>query len=148
MTMAIMFVLFLQWVIVTSTAAYIGVGMHPKRAIVHCRFSSVCRMMTKFYQHVLTLAFAVKEINEDLHLLPNVTLGFHIYDSYYIDLMAYRTVLDLLSKSHRFLPNYECGMKKNLKAVIGGLGSDISYRIAELLESHKIPQVRSYPGCG
>lgn len=103
-------------------------------------------MVTKFYQHVLTLAFAVKTLNENPHILPNVTLGFHIYDTYYYELMAYRTFLDLLSKSPRFLPNYECGTEINLKAIIGGLGSDISFHLAELLEAYKIPQVRNEQG--
>nr|XP_020634314.1 vomeronasal type-2 receptor 26-like [Pogona vitticeps] len=98
-------------------------------------------MVTKFYQRVLTLAYAIKKVNEDPQLLPNITLGFRIYDTYYLELMAYRTVLDLLSKSHQFLPNYECGTEKNLKAVIGGLSSDISVHIAELLQSYKIPQL-------
>nr|XP_028560716.1 vomeronasal type-2 receptor 26-like [Podarcis muralis] len=57
-------------------------------------------MVTKFYQHTLALAFAVKEINKNQKILPNLTLGFHIYDSYYDAMMTYRTTLDLLFKSH------------------------------------------------
>ncbi|XP_063158949.1 vomeronasal type-2 receptor 26-like [Candoia aspera] len=96
--------------------------------------------VTKFYQHVLALAYAVKEINENPRFLPNVTLGFHIYDSYYDRMMTYRTTLDLLFSSDRFVPNYKCDTKKTLLGVIGGLGTDTSYHIADILSLYKIPQ--------
>ncbi|XP_070810653.1 vomeronasal type-2 receptor 26-like [Pituophis catenifer annectens] len=98
-------------------------------------------MVTKFYQHALAVAFAVKEINEDPQILPNVTLGFHIYDSYYDAKMTYRTTLDLLFKSSRFLLNYKCTRQKNLIAIIGGLGSDTSFYMADILGLYKIPQL-------
>ncbi|XP_062993273.1 vomeronasal type-2 receptor 26-like [Elgaria multicarinata webbii] len=98
-------------------------------------------MVTKFYQHALALAFAVNEINQDPLILPNDTLGFHIYDSYYDERITYRTTLDLLFKSHRFVPNYTCDTQKKLIAVIGGLGSVTSSRMEDLLGFYKIPQV-------
>ncbi|XP_033025669.1 vomeronasal type-2 receptor 26-like [Lacerta agilis] len=101
-------------------------------------------MITKFYQHILALAFAVKVINENPNILPNVTLGFHIYDSYYDARMTYRTTLDLLFKMHRFVPNYKCDSHKNLIAIIGGLGSDTSFHIADILNLYKIPQLHYF----
>ncbi|XP_026545845.1 vomeronasal type-2 receptor 26-like [Notechis scutatus] len=101
-------------------------------------------LITKFYQHVLSLAFAVKEINENLHILANITLGFHIYDSYNNPKMTYRTTLDLLFKSDRFLPNYKCQLQKNLLAIIGGLGSDTSSHMAEIVNLYKIPQLHPF----
>ncbi|XP_070810650.1 vomeronasal type-2 receptor 26-like [Pituophis catenifer annectens] len=98
-------------------------------------------IITKFYQHALTLAFAVKEINEDSQILPNVTLGFHLYDSYNNPRMTYRTTLDLLFKSQQFLPNYKCDSQKNLMAIIGGLSPDTSSFMAESIHVYKIPQL-------
>ncbi|XP_053117070.1 vomeronasal type-2 receptor 26-like [Hemicordylus capensis] len=98
-------------------------------------------MLTKFYQHILALVFAINEVNMSPNILPNVTLGFHIYDSYYDERMTYRTTLDLLFKSHGFILNYECGPQKNLIAIIGGLGSDISFHMADILNLYKIPQI-------
>ncbi|XP_060137351.1 vomeronasal type-2 receptor 26-like [Zootoca vivipara] len=98
-------------------------------------------MVTKFYQHVLALAFAVKEINENPNILPNVTLGFHIYDSYYDARMTYRTTLDLLFKMCKFVPNYKCDFQKNLVSIIGGLGAGTSFLMAEILSLYKIPQL-------
>ncbi|XP_070800775.1 vomeronasal type-2 receptor 26-like [Pituophis catenifer annectens] len=98
-------------------------------------------VVTKFHQHALALAFAVKEINENAQILPNVTLGFHIYDSYYDARMTYRTTLDLLFKSISFLPNYKCARQRNLIAIIGGLGSDTSFHMADILDLYKLPQL-------
>ncbi|XP_077774098.1 vomeronasal type-2 receptor 116-like [Podarcis muralis] len=101
-------------------------------------------MMTKFYQHILALAFAVKEINENPNLLPNVTLGFHIYDSYYNARITYRNTLDLLFEMHRFAPNYKCDSQRNLIAVIRGLSSDTSFHLADTLSLYKIPQLHYF----
>ncbi|XP_070582928.1 vomeronasal type-2 receptor 26-like [Erythrolamprus reginae] len=98
-------------------------------------------VITKFYQHVLSLVFAVKKINEDPQTLPNITLGFHIYDSYHNPRMTSRTNLDLLFKSQEFVPNYKCDSQKNLMTIIGGLGSDTSTNIAEVAGFYKIPQL-------
>uniref|UniRef100_A0A8C5WTA3 G-protein coupled receptors family 3 profile domain-containing protein n=1 Tax=Laticauda laticaudata TaxID=8630 RepID=A0A8C5WTA3_LATLA len=101
----------------------------------------VFSVLTKFYQHVLSLVFAVKEINENPKILSNVTLGFHIHDSYYNAMMTYRTTLELLFKSQKFVPNYKCDTRKNLFSVIGGLSSETSLYIADLIQFYKIPQL-------
>ncbi|XP_070810133.1 vomeronasal type-2 receptor 26-like [Pituophis catenifer annectens] len=104
-------------------------------------------VFTKFHQHVLALAFAVKEINGGSQILPNITLGFHIYDSYLNVRMTYRTTLDLLFKSQEFVPNYKCDSQKNLMAIIGGLDFVSSSHIAEITSFFKIPQVLPLSRC-
>nr|XP_028560572.1 vomeronasal type-2 receptor 26-like [Podarcis muralis] len=97
-------------------------------------------MTTKFYQHILALMFAVAEINENPKVLPNVTLGFHIYDSYTDSRMTYHNTQNLLSNSHNFVPNYKCGIQENVIGVIGGLSSDTSSAMADILGLYRIPQ--------
>nr|XP_020671231.1 vomeronasal type-2 receptor 26-like [Pogona vitticeps] len=101
-------------------------------------------MVPKFYQHALAMAFAIDEINKNPQILPNITLGFHICDSYSNSWMTYRTTLNLLSKRLRYVPNYECDGKKSLLAVIGGLGSDTSVLMADVLGLYKIPQLHTF----
>ncbi|KAK9398154.1 type-2 vomeronasal receptor [Crotalus adamanteus] len=98
-------------------------------------------MITKFYQHILALAFSVHEVNKNPQTLPNITLGFHILDSYYNAKMTYRTTLDLLFNSCKFIPNYECGSQKKIIAVIGAMNSDISFFMADILSLYEIPQL-------
>ncbi|XP_033024063.1 vomeronasal type-2 receptor 26-like [Lacerta agilis] len=109
---------------------------HPSQAFINTPI-----VMSKFYQHILALVFAVDEINENPRMLPNVSLGFHIYDDYFDSKMAYRTTLDLIFKAHHFLPNYRCGVQKNVIGVIGGLSSDTSWSMANVLDLFKIPQI-------
>lgn len=102
---------------------------------------SPCSSIVKNYQHILALAFAVKEVNENPKILSNITLGFHILNNYYTAQMTYRATLGLLSTQERFVPNYRCGTHNSLIAVIGGLLSKTSFNMATLLKIYKIPQV-------
>ncbi|XP_060137305.1 vomeronasal type-2 receptor 26-like [Zootoca vivipara] len=104
-------------------------------------FINIPVVITKYYQHILALVFAVDEINENRKILPNATLGFHIYDSYFDSRMTYQTTLDLLFKAHHFVPNYICGIQKNVVGIIGGLSSDTSSSMADVLRLYKIPQI-------
>uniref|UniRef100_A0A8D2LZ25 G-protein coupled receptors family 3 profile domain-containing protein n=1 Tax=Varanus komodoensis TaxID=61221 RepID=A0A8D2LZ25_VARKO len=98
-------------------------------------------MIPKNYQHLLVLAFAVQEVNESTHILPNQTLGFHIYDSYDNARRTCQATLRLLSVQERLVPNYACGICYNLIAVIGSLDSEVSLNMANTLDIYKIPQV-------
>ncbi|XP_066486339.1 vomeronasal type-2 receptor 26-like [Tiliqua scincoides] len=97
-------------------------------------------VITKNYQHILALIFAVKGINENHQLLPNVTLGFHIYESYSKEWWTYQATMELLSTRNKFIPNYKCGIRNNLISVIGGLHSQISLSMANILGTYKVPQ--------
>ncbi|XP_060110638.1 vomeronasal type-2 receptor 26-like [Heteronotia binoei] len=101
----------------------------------------VPNVVTKLYQHVLALEFAISEVNANTQILPNITLGVHISDSYYDARVTYRSSFDLIFKIHRSFPNYMCDTHKNLMAVIGGLSSDTSFQMADIFGLYKIPQL-------
>ncbi|XP_062992850.1 vomeronasal type-2 receptor 26-like [Elgaria multicarinata webbii] len=97
-------------------------------------------VLAKNYQHALALVYAVKEINENQQTLPNITLGFHIYDSYYLAHWTYQSTMELLSTHNRFIPNYKCGIQNKVMAVIGALYSATSFYMANILGAYKVPQ--------
>ncbi|XP_062992811.1 vomeronasal type-2 receptor 26-like [Elgaria multicarinata webbii] len=95
----------------------------------------------KNYQHVLALAFAVKEINENPQILPNITLGFHILNSYDTARMTFKATLNMLSTKGRFVPNFKCHNHNNLIALIGGCSSEVSANMAIFSATYKTPQI-------
>ncbi|XP_061447660.1 vomeronasal type-2 receptor 26-like [Rhineura floridana] len=98
-------------------------------------------VVTKNYQHILALIFAIKELNENPHILPNVTLGFNIYDSYLDAKWTYHAAMQLTSSRNRLVPNYKCDTQDNLITVIGGLNSQMSLQIANILSNYKMSQL-------
>ncbi|XP_054832643.1 vomeronasal type-2 receptor 26-like [Eublepharis macularius] len=98
----------------------------------------------KNYQHILSLVFAVKEINENPKLLPNLTLGFHIYENYFNARKTYQNTLNLLFSQKIAVINYKCDSQKDLIAAIGGVDSDTSLHMATILGVYKIPQLHPF----
>ncbi|XP_070586531.1 vomeronasal type-2 receptor 26-like [Erythrolamprus reginae] len=109
---------------------------HPETKVVEELMA-----MLKNYQHVLSLIFAVQQINENPNILPNISIGFHIYDSYNNAKMSYQNTLKLLSARRKIIPNYSCKKQANLIAVIGGLDEKVSLHMATILGIYKIPQI-------
>ncbi|XP_062992922.1 vomeronasal type-2 receptor 26-like [Elgaria multicarinata webbii] len=107
----------------------------------HQALSEELMVVPKHYQHILAFTFAVKEINETPQILPNITLGFQIYDSYDNARRTYHATMLLLTTLENVVPNYVCDIQNRLTAVIGGLDSEISLYVANILDTYKIPQL-------
>ncbi|XP_069823883.1 vomeronasal type-2 receptor 26-like [Dendropsophus ebraccatus] len=95
-----------------------------------------------YYQHLLAFFYAVDEINNDLSILPNLTLGYHIYDSCADPRKAIKSILQILSGPGHIVPNYSCTRKK--KKVVGFIGdhfSSTTLPIAQLLGIYPYSQI-------
>ncbi|XP_068959142.1 vomeronasal type-2 receptor 26-like [Petaurus breviceps papuanus] len=112
---------------------------HPDKAC------NAHQWLHKNYQQVLALMFAVEEINRDPRLLPNTTLGFHIYDTYQSDARTLESSLRWLSGHGQTTPNYSCQRQDKSMAVIGGATSALSVQMGTLLELYRFPQLTYGP---
>ncbi|XP_051018061.1 vomeronasal type-2 receptor 116-like [Acomys russatus] len=99
----------------------------------------------KNYQYMLTLYFAIEEINKDSHLLPNVTLGFHIYNAFLSNLKTLEGPLMWLSGRSEYICNYKCKTQHKALGVLSGTMPEFSAAIGTLLELYKVPQVTYGP---
>ncbi|KAM6168135.1 vomeronasal type-2 receptor 116-like [Erethizon dorsatum] len=99
----------------------------------------------KNYQYVLAFYFAMEEINKDPQLLPNVTLGFHVYNAIASDHFTLWSTLLWLSGTTRLFPNYNCQTRSSFAAIIAGTAAAFSAETGTLLELYKFPQVTYGP---
>uniref|UniRef100_A0A8C5RQQ1 Vomeronasal type-2 receptor 26-like n=1 Tax=Laticauda laticaudata TaxID=8630 RepID=A0A8C5RQQ1_LATLA len=97
--------------------------------------------IAKNYQQFRALVFAVKEINKDLDLLPNITLGFHVKDNHQIELKISIICLSLLSRKDNMVPGYKCDRQDPLLSVIGGDNPKSSRQMASIFGLFKVPQL-------
>ncbi|XP_043943965.1 vomeronasal type-2 receptor 26-like [Protopterus annectens] len=85
------------------------------------------------------MVYAIEEINKNPYLLPNITLGFHIYDSCYTEARGFAGALNMLSGNKALIPNYQCSLKKHFAGMIGD-SSVTSPTIARILTVYRYPQ--------
>ncbi|XP_060548754.1 vomeronasal type-2 receptor 26-like [Pantherophis guttatus] len=102
------------------------------------------RLIAKSYQQFLAMVFAVGEVNKDLVLLPNITLGFDISDNQKVERSISIIGLSLLSTRGRMIPGYKCDRQDPLLSVIGGFIPKSSRQMASIFSIYKVPQILAY----
>ncbi|XP_060232391.1 vomeronasal type-2 receptor 116-like, partial [Meriones unguiculatus] len=99
----------------------------------------------KNYQILLTLYFAIEEINRDLQLLPNVSLGFQVYNAFNSNKRTLEGPLMLVSGKSDYIPNCQCKTQHKALGIISGTRPEFSTAIGTYLELYKVPQVTYGP---
>uniref|UniRef100_A0ACB8G7Q2 Uncharacterized protein n=1 Tax=Sphaerodactylus townsendi TaxID=933632 RepID=A0ACB8G7Q2_9SAUR len=90
---------------------------------------------------VLSFLFAIRDVNRNPNLLPNVTLGYSIYENYGSARMTYDAMIDLASSGQENIPNYSCGPPNMVLAVLENAATEISVLISNVIGIYKIPQM-------
>ncbi|XP_043929431.1 extracellular calcium-sensing receptor-like [Protopterus annectens] len=99
------------------------------------------KLCRKVYERLLAMTFAIEEIHQNPELLPNVTLGYVIYDSCTTVAGAVEGTMKLLTGQRNIIPNYKCQNLSSAVAVIGESYSSTSVPMARLLGLYKFPQI-------
>ncbi|KAF7235737.1 Vomeronasal type-2 receptor 1 [Varanus komodoensis] len=99
-----------------------------------------CFLVLRYWK-ILAFLFAIQEVNQNLRILPNITLGYSIYENHFDARTTSYAMLILPSGGERHLPNYSCGRKKNPLVTLEGSESDLSILISAMLGIYKIPQI-------
>ena len=77
-----------------------------------------------------TMAFAIAEINSNPRLLPNVTLGYSLYDNCVTVRVAFRAALTLISgREERFQLPESCAGSPPVLGIVGDPSSALYYNI-------------------
>ncbi|XP_070793232.1 vomeronasal type-2 receptor 26-like [Pituophis catenifer annectens] len=102
------------------------------------------RPITSYYQQFFALMFAVSKVNKDFLLLPNITLGFHIYAHFQTGVFISLNSLSMLSSQGQVVPGYKCDQQDTLLSVIGDLSARFSRQMASIFSIFKVPQILPY----
>ncbi|XP_018080310.2 vomeronasal type-2 receptor 26 [Xenopus laevis] len=98
-------------------------------------------MYLRYYRHILAVYFAINEINENPNLLPNITLGYEIYDSCSYETKAVEGIFKLMSRKQDAIPSYQCSAKNVIAGVIGEFLSTSTYNMAQVTGIYRYPQI-------
>lgn len=91
------------------------------------------------------MAFAVDEINRNSDLLPNVTLGYSLYDNCVKLGIGFRAALSLASgQEEQFMLNETCVGNPPVIGIVGDSSSTRSIAISAVLGLYRVPMV-SFP---
>nr|XP_033771540.1 vomeronasal type-2 receptor 26-like [Geotrypetes seraphini] len=93
------------------------------------------------YYNFLAFVFAVEEINNSSELLPNITLGLHLYDSNNHPPVALRVFMNILSGMDKSIINYNCKRSGTLAAIIEVVSEEESKLISNMLRIYHYPYI-------
>ncbi|XP_028274717.1 extracellular calcium-sensing receptor-like [Parambassis ranga] len=100
------------------------------------------------FRHAMTMAFAIDEINKNTNLLPNVTLGYSLYDNCGALLVGLSGALSLASgQEEQFLIQENCSGIPPVLGIVGDHYSTFSIAISSVLGLYKMPIVSYFATC-
>lgn len=103
------------------------------------------RFDTPGFRHAMTMAFAIDEINKNSKILPNVTLGYSLYDNCATLEIGFSAVLSLASgQVEQFWLLENCSGTPSVVGIVGDPFSTFSIAASSVLGLFKLPIV-SFP---
>ncbi|XP_057185558.1 extracellular calcium-sensing receptor-like [Triplophysa rosa] len=99
------------------------------------------------FQQAQTMVFALQEINKNPSLLPNITLGYYLYDNCVKLGVAFRAATALVSGTEESISNLDCTGPPPVIAIVGDPGSTHSIAISSVLGLFRVPMVSYFATC-
>uniref|UniRef100_A0A9J8B1Z7 G-protein coupled receptors family 3 profile domain-containing protein n=1 Tax=Cyprinus carpio carpio TaxID=630221 RepID=A0A9J8B1Z7_CYPCA len=98
----------------------------------------------KDFRMAQTMIFAIEEINRSQRLLPNVSVGYRIYDTCGSRLSSMSATMALMN-GPEFTAGDRCNGQSPIHAIIGETESSATVILSRTTGPFKIPVVRNYP---
>ncbi|XP_044059694.1 extracellular calcium-sensing receptor-like [Siniperca chuatsi] len=100
------------------------------------------------FRHAMTMAFAIDEVNKNSNLLPNVTLGYSLYDNCGALVIGFSGALSLASgREEQFLLQENCLGTPPVLGIVGDHYSTFSIATSNVLGLYKMPIVSYFATC-
>ncbi|XP_033833109.2 extracellular calcium-sensing receptor-like [Periophthalmus magnuspinnatus] len=98
------------------------------------------------FKFAQTMIFAINEINRDPHILPNITLGWRIYDNCgTMDIL--RAGMALVSGVRQEIQYGNCTKRETVQAILGHSGSTPTIGLAQVVGRFNIPVISHFATC-
>ncbi|XP_034024686.1 extracellular calcium-sensing receptor-like [Thalassophryne amazonica] len=100
------------------------------------------------FRQAQTMAFAINEINRNSNVLPNVTLGYNLYDTCANLVTGFHAALSLASGQEKeFKLNETCVGTPPVLGVVGDSSSTRTIAISSVLGLYRVPMVSYLATC-
>ncbi|XP_076002396.1 extracellular calcium-sensing receptor-like [Genypterus blacodes] len=100
------------------------------------------------FRQAQTMVFAIHEINRNSNLLPNVTLGYSLYDNCVKLAIGFRAGLSLVSgQEGQFIMDEACIGNPPVVGIVGDSSSTRSIAISSVLGLYRVPMVSYFATC-
>ncbi|XP_030650326.1 extracellular calcium-sensing receptor-like [Chanos chanos] len=99
------------------------------------------------FQYAQSMLFAIEEINNSTALLPDVLLGYKIYDTCSSVAMGVKVAITMVNGNEDVGPDSSCTKPAQVQAIIGDTASSPCRAIATSIGPFSIPIISHYATC-
>ncbi|XP_034460707.1 extracellular calcium-sensing receptor-like [Hippoglossus hippoglossus] len=104
------------------------------------------RINLREFRFAQTMIFAIEEINNSNSLLPNISVGYKIFDSCGSTLPSTRAVMGLMNGEERTLGK-SCSSQSSVQAIIGASESSSTIVMLQMSGVFQIPVISHFATC-